>query len=149
MTQFEDKLNDKTVRVGVIGLGYVGLPLVHVFWQAGLRTVGFDIDPGKIDKLAKGETYIKHFAAENVRAMNTSGRFSATSDFAELADVARLFDGTLSIHSGSGKQPEVLQSIGAATNGRVNYKISGELQLQLFDVLSEQPRSSPERRLYE
>jgi hypothetical protein len=68
---------------------------------------------------------------------------------AELADVARLFDGTLSIHSGSGKQPEVLQSIGAATDGRLNYKISGELQLQLFDVLSEQPRSSAERRLYE
>jgi hypothetical protein len=68
---------------------------------------------------------------------------------AELADVARLFDGTLSIHSGSGKQPEVLRSIGAATDGRLNYKISGELQLQLFDVLSEQPRSSAERRLYE
>ena len=68
---------------------------------------------------------------------------------AELADVARYFDGTLSIHSGSGKQTEVLRSIGAATGGRLNYKISGELQLQLFDVLSEQPRNSPERRLYE
>lgn len=71
------------------------------------------------------------------------------SRVAELADVARLFDGTLSIHSGSGKQAEVLQSIGAATKGRVNYKISGELQLQLFDVLSEQPPNSPERRLYQ
>jgi hypothetical protein len=71
------------------------------------------------------------------------------SRVAELADVARYFDGTLSIHSGSGKQPEVLRSIGAATGGRLNYKISGELQLQLFDVLSEQPRSSAERRLYE
>jgi len=68
---------------------------------------------------------------------------------AELADVASLFDGTLSIHSGSGKQPEVLRSIGAATGGRLNYKISGELQLQLFDVLSEQPRGSAEQRLYE
>ena len=87
MAQFEDKLGDKTVRVGVIGLGYVGLPLVHVFWQAGLRTIVFDIDPGKIDKLARDETYIKHFAAENVRAMNASGRFSATTDFAELANV--------------------------------------------------------------
>jgi hypothetical protein len=67
----------------------------------------------------------------------------------ELADVARFFDGTLSIHSGSGKQPEVLQNVGAATEGRLNYKISGELQLQLFDVLSEQPAGSPERRLFE
>ena len=67
----------------------------------------------------------------------------------ELADVARYFDGTLSIHSGSGKQPEVLRSIGAATNGRLNYKISGELQLQLFDVLSESREGSAERKLYE
>jgi hypothetical protein len=61
---------------------------------------------------------------------------------AELAAVARYFDGTLSIHSGSGKQAAVLELIGKATAGRVNYKISGELQLQLFDVLWEQPASS-------
>ena len=67
----------------------------------------------------------------------------------QLAEVARHFDGTLSIHSGSGKQAEVLQSIGRSTAGRVNYKISGELQLQLFDTLSEQPADSPWRALYE
>ena len=67
----------------------------------------------------------------------------------ELAEVARFFDGTLSIHSGSGKQAEVLQSIGAATGGRLNYKISGELQLQLFDVLSECPANSAERKLFD
>jgi len=67
----------------------------------------------------------------------------------ELAAVARHFDGTLSIHSGSGKQAEVLESIGRSTNGRVNYKISGELQLQLFDVLSEQPEGSPWKALYD
>lgn len=68
---------------------------------------------------------------------------------AELAAVARHFNATLSIHSGSGKQAEVLRQIGRATAGRVNYKISGELQLQLFDVLSEQPSGSYWRRLYE
>jgi hypothetical protein len=67
----------------------------------------------------------------------------------ELAAVARHFDGTLSIHSGSGKQAEALESIGRSTAGRVNYKISGELQLQLFDVLYEQPAGSPWRALYE
>lgn len=68
---------------------------------------------------------------------------------AELAAVARYFDGTLSIHSGSGKQAEVLEAIGKATGGRVNYKISGELQLQLLDVLSEQPAGSCWRALFE
>jgi UDP-N-acetyl-D-glucosamine dehydrogenase len=87
MAKFEDKLGDKTVRVGVIGLGYVGLPLIHVFWQAGLNTVGFDVDPAKIQRLAQGETYIKHFASDHVRAMNASGRFTATADFAQLANV--------------------------------------------------------------
>jgi hypothetical protein len=67
----------------------------------------------------------------------------------ELAAVARHFDATLSIHSGSGKQAEVLEKIGEATSGRVNYKISGELQLQLFDVLSEQPADSPWRQIYD
>jgi hypothetical protein len=67
----------------------------------------------------------------------------------ELAAVARHFQGTLSIHSGSGKQPAVLELIGKATLGRVNYKISGELQLQLFDVLAEQPAGSPWRALYD
>ena len=66
----------------------------------------------------------------------------------ELAAVARHFDGTLSIHSGSGKQARVLEMIGQATAGRVNYKISGELQLQLLDVLSEQPEGNPWRALY-
>ena len=68
---------------------------------------------------------------------------------AELSRVARHFNGTLSIHSGSGKQSRVLSMIGRATRGRVNYKISGELQLQLLDVLSEQPPASPWRKMYE
>ncbi len=67
----------------------------------------------------------------------------------ELASVARFFNGTLSIHSGSGKQAEVLEQIGRATAGRWNYKISGELQLQLFDVLYELPSQSPWKALYE
>ncbi len=67
----------------------------------------------------------------------------------ELASVARYFDGTLSIHSGSGKQAQALEAIGRSTRGRVNYKISGELQLQLLDVLSEQPAGSQWRKLFE
>ncbi|MBI3208564.1 MAG: hypothetical protein HYZ37_06645 [Candidatus Solibacter usitatus] len=67
----------------------------------------------------------------------------------QLAAVARYFNGTLSIHSGSGKQAEVLEQIARATSGRWNYKISGELQLQLLDVLYEQPADSQWRQLYD
>jgi hypothetical protein len=66
-----------------------------------------------------------------------------------LAAVARHYQGTLSVHSGSGKQEQVLDIIGDATARRVNYKISGELQLQLFDVLREQREDSCWRALYE
>ncbi|HXL99303.1 MAG TPA: nucleotide sugar dehydrogenase [Rhizomicrobium sp.] len=81
----EAKLEARTLRVGIIGLGYVGLPLAHVFWQAGIACTGFDIDAAKIDKLAAGETYIQHFPAERIREMKDGGKFSATADFAELA----------------------------------------------------------------
>jgi hypothetical protein len=84
---------------------------------------------------------VKNFASQPLAEL--------ASRVAELAAVARYFDGTLSIHSGSGKQAEVLEAIGRSTRGRVNYKISGELQLQLFDVLSEQPAWSPWRHLFE
>jgi hypothetical protein len=84
---------------------------------------------------------VKNFASQPLAEL--------ASRVAELAAVARYFDGTLSIHSGSGKQAEVLEAIGRSTRGRVNYKISGELQLQLFDVLSEQPAGSPWRHLFE
>ncbi len=72
-----------------------------------------------------------------------------TRRVADLAAVARHFQATLSIHSGSGKQAAVLDKIGESTGGRVNYKISGELQLQLLDVLSEQPAGSYWRALFE
>jgi UDP-N-acetyl-D-glucosamine dehydrogenase len=83
--EFEARLEARTLNVGVIGLGYVGLPLAHVFWQAGIASVGFDIDAAKIETLAAGDTYIKHFGADRVRAMKDSGRFSATADFSRLA----------------------------------------------------------------
>src|ERR1700733_14867190 len=84
---FEEKLAARTLNVGVIGLGYVGLPLVEVFWRAGFATTGFEIDPVKIEKLAANTSYIRHFPAETVRIMNESGRFWATDDLTRLADM--------------------------------------------------------------
>lgn len=80
----EAKLETRTLTVGVIGLGYVGLPLTHAFWQAGVKVLGFDIDAAKVDKLSAGASYINHFAQDKVQAMTASGRFRATADFSEL-----------------------------------------------------------------
>jgi len=56
----QQKIDERTAVVGVVGLGYVGLPLAYVFNQAGFPTLGFDVDPSKIDALADGRNYIRH-----------------------------------------------------------------------------------------
>ncbi len=70
--------------VGVIGLGYVGLPLTRVFHDAGFRVLGFDTDPAKIAALGRGDSYLKHLGADFVSAMRSTGRFEATGDAARL-----------------------------------------------------------------
>jgi UDP-N-acetyl-D-glucosamine dehydrogenase len=77
----------REVRLAVIGLGYVGLPLVELFAEAGFRVLGLDIDPEKVDRLNRGESYIGHVDSGRVAAMLRTGRFEATSDFARLAEV--------------------------------------------------------------
>lgn len=71
--------------VGVVGLGYVGLPLALVFEEAGFPVVGFDIDPKKPEALLEGESYIRHIGAERVAAAFRRGRITATTDFARLS----------------------------------------------------------------
>jgi UDP-N-acetyl-D-glucosamine dehydrogenase len=80
------KITAKTARVGVIGLGYVGLPLLAAFHRAGFRVIGFDIDPAKIDALNRGDNYLKHLGESLVRDMKIAGRFEATLDFVRLAE---------------------------------------------------------------
>src|SRR3954468_2875954 len=72
------KINSGSAVIGVIGLGYVGLPLLNAFHQAGHRVVGFDIDAKKIQMLKKGENYLKHLGEGFLKAMLSSGRFDAT-----------------------------------------------------------------------
>lgn len=77
-------IDKRTASVGVIGLGYVGLPLVLEFIRAGFPVRGFDLDEKKIRLLKQGKSYIKHIPAENIAAMNKTGRFSPTTDFSEI-----------------------------------------------------------------
>lgn len=78
--QLIDKLQQREALIGVIGLGYVGLPLCLRFAEAGYRVIGFDIDPVKIDKLNAGRSYFSHYADELVGEAVKRG-FSATTDF--------------------------------------------------------------------
>ncbi len=80
------KIENKTVVVGIIGLGYVGLPLALEYAKKGLMTIGFDIDERKIPILMRGESYIKHISANSIKKAIGSSKFEATSDFSRLPE---------------------------------------------------------------
>ena len=82
-----EKIRKRTARVGVIGLGYVGLPLVREFVRSGFHVTGFDTDPRKVASLEKGRSYIKHFPSKMIRDMMKTGRFVPTADFGKLKKV--------------------------------------------------------------
>ncbi len=81
------RIQKRDAIVGVIGLGYVGLPLVMAFEKAKFRVVGFDLDEEKVRLLNEGKSYIKHIAEEGTKALKERGLFHATTDFAQLRDV--------------------------------------------------------------
>jgi UDP-N-acetyl-D-glucosamine dehydrogenase len=80
------RFRDRTARIGIIGQGYVGLPLALLFHEAGFQVTGFDVDPRKIESLRKGESFIRHIGAERVAAAVKSGRYHATADFDGLRE---------------------------------------------------------------
>src|SRR5436309_15768634 len=80
----QERLASAKATVGVIGLGYVGLPLALTIAEAGKRAVGFDVDQAKVDKLRAGESYIRHIAAERIVAL--ASRFHSTADFSALVE---------------------------------------------------------------
>jgi UDP-N-acetyl-D-glucosamine dehydrogenase len=82
----KSKIKDRKARVGVIGLGYVGLPLALLFTEQGFAITGFDIDQRKVDSLSKGASYIYRISAEEIQAANAKG-FSATSDYGRIAEM--------------------------------------------------------------
>lgn len=81
-----NRIDTKQAVVGIVGLGYVGLPLLLCFVEKGFRTIGFDIDSRKVVSLSKGETYIKHIPSMRIRKAVNSGHLSVTSDFALVGE---------------------------------------------------------------
>ena len=84
--ELSSRIEERTARVAVVGLGYVGLPLAETFAWGGYPVLGFDIDADKVAKLNRGESYIGHICAERVAELVGSGRFEATSDPCRFAE---------------------------------------------------------------
>jgi UDP-N-acetyl-D-glucosamine dehydrogenase len=83
----EKKIVSKDAVIGIIGLGYVGLPLVKTFLNQGFAVFGFDVDPKKISSLNRGRSYIKHVTGEDLKPFIKQKRFLATADFRDLRKV--------------------------------------------------------------
>lgn len=81
-----EKIKSRRAVIGIIGLGYVGLPLAIRFGEERFSVLGFDIDPEKVKKLNRGESYIKHVPTEKIRRIRRSGGFEATAEYSRLKD---------------------------------------------------------------
>ena len=82
-TEFIEKIRNNEVNLGIIGLGYVGLPLAIHFKELGCSVHGFDIDEDKINKLNNGKSYINHIKEKDIEKLIQNGNFS-TSDFSKF-----------------------------------------------------------------
>lgn len=84
--QLKAKIVEDEALVGIVGLGYVGLPLAHALHQGGLPVLGFDIDPAKAEMLGKGQNYLRHLGPGMAGELAASDRFEATADFSRLGE---------------------------------------------------------------
>ncbi len=87
----QDKIQEKTARVGVVGLGYVGLPLSVEYAKAGFEVVGIDNDPRKIEKLAAGENYIDDVVDADLKSVVASGKFRAEVNYDNVSEMDVIF----------------------------------------------------------
>jgi len=82
----EKAIHEKTALVGIVGLGYVGLPLARAMIDAGFATLGFDVDQAKVDRLLAGESYIGHIDGRWIADCIADGKFRPTADMARLSE---------------------------------------------------------------
>src|SRR5690349_10002994 len=87
LTSLLERIEGRSARVGVIGLGYVGLPLAVEFARAGFTVTGFDVDAGKTTQINAGRSYIPDVQEADLAAEVRAGRLGATTDMAKLADM--------------------------------------------------------------
>ncbi len=87
LSQLSARIDAREARIGVIGLGYVGLPLAVELGQAGFRVTGFDVDASKVRALGEGRSYIGDVDSRDVAELTASGHFEPTTDFAKLSEV--------------------------------------------------------------
>ena len=87
MKKLLSKIINKKAKIGIIGLGYVGLPLVREFLRVGFPVIGFDVDNKKVSLLNQGKSYIKHIANKTIKDFVSSGRFQAITNFSSLKNV--------------------------------------------------------------
>src|SRR5215212_9642912 len=85
VSQLLSKIETRKASVGIIGLGYVGLPLAVVFATAGYRVIGIDVDERKIDAIEAGQSYIEDISSERIRRLVDEGRLAVATDFGMLA----------------------------------------------------------------
>ncbi len=80
------KIDNTEALIGVVGLGYVGLPLIDAFLNANFRTLGFDVDESKVESLNAGKSYIKHLSSDRIQQWCESKQFAATTDLSRLGE---------------------------------------------------------------
>ena len=86
LTALKSAIQQRTAKVGVIGLGYVGLPLALLYETAGFHVIGFDVDPKKTETLNRGQSYIRHIGVDRVATAFGRGRIRATTEFERLRE---------------------------------------------------------------
>ncbi len=99
-------MTDSTIHIGIVGMGYVGLPLAMQFACSGAVVLGLDVDTSKVDKLNAGESYILHIPSADIQDQRGAGRFEATTDFARAASCQAMII-CVPTPLGEGREPDL------------------------------------------